>query len=90
MVKLLIDNAGLYLNKIALGNNPIPIWPDVLGEKKGVALKPLHPAIPKALRENPDQKLYELLVLVDTIRYGKARERNIAIQHLKDKLKHEK
>jgi len=82
--------APFFQDKIALGNDPIPIWPDALGGKKGVALKPIHPAIPKALRENPDQKLYELLILVDTIRSGKARERNIAIQYLKDKLKHEK
>ncbi len=55
-----------------------------------MALKPIHPSIPKALRENPDQHLYGLLILIDAIRSGKTRERNLAIQHLKDRLKHEK
>jgi len=82
--------APFFHNKIDLGNDPVPVWPDALGEKKGVALKPIHPSIPKALRENPDQRLYELLVLIDAIRSGKARERNLAIQHLKNRLKHEK
>lgn len=82
--------APFFHNKIALGKDPVPVWPDALGEKKGVALKPLHPSIPNALRKHPDQQLYELLVMIDAIRSGKARERNLAISQLKNKLKHEK
>ena len=41
--------APFFHNKIALGNDPVPIWPDALGEKKGVALKPIHPSIPKVI-----------------------------------------
>ena len=54
------------------------MWPDALGEKRGVALDPIHPSIPKALRENPDPTFYELLVLVDAIRSGRPRERDLA------------
>lgn len=68
----------------------MPVWPDAQGEKRGAALFPIHPAVSKALRENPDQGFYELLVLIDVIRSGRARERNMAIQILKDRLKHEK
>lgn len=82
--------APIFHNKIALGNDPIPVWPDAIGEKKGVALAPLHPAVPKALRESPDQSFYEFLTLIDAIRSGRARERNVATAILKEKLKHAK
>ncbi len=82
--------APLFHNIIALGNDPIPVWPDALGEKRGVALAPLFPSIPKALRQHPDQIFYELLVLVDAIRSGRARERNVAIKLLKERLEHAK
>jgi hypothetical protein len=82
--------APIFHDKIALGNDPIPVWPDAFGEKRGVALAPLHPSIPKALRENPDQSFYELLVLIDAIRSGRPRERNLAADLLKEKLKYAK
>ncbi len=82
--------APLFQDKIAQGNDPIPIWPDALGERRGVAVAPIHASIPKALREHPDPKFYDLLVLIDAIRLGRARERNIAVQLLKEKLKYEK
>jgi hypothetical protein len=82
--------ASIFHDKIALGNDPIPVWPDAFGEKRGVALEPLHPSVPKALRENPDQSFYELLVLIDAIRLGRPRERNLAAALLKEKLKYAK
>lgn len=82
--------APIFHDKIALGNDPIPVWPDAMGKKRGVALAPLHPSIPKALRENPDQLFYELLVLIDAIRSGRPRERNLAVALLKEKLEHAK
>ncbi len=82
--------APLFHDKIPLGNDPIPVWPYAHGEKKGVALAPLYPSIPKALRESPDQSFYDMLVLIDAIRTGRARERNLAAALLKEKLRHEK
>ncbi len=81
--------APLFQDKIALGDDPIPVWPDAEGSNRGVALNPIHPAIPKALRKIPDESFYELLVLIDSIRSGRPRERNIAIQLLKDRLRYE-
>jgi hypothetical protein len=81
--------APLFHDKIPLGNDPMPVWPYALGEKKGVALPPLHPSIPKALRESPDQSFYDMLALIDVIRTGRARERNLAAELLKEKLKYE-
>ena len=81
--------APLFRDKIALGSDPIPVWPDALGTEQGVALNPIHPAVPKALRETPDQSFYELLVLIDAIRSGRARERQIAITLLKNRIRDE-
>ncbi len=82
--------APLFHGVIAMGDYPIPVWPDVIGEKHGVALIPLHPSIPKALRENPDPNFYDMLVLIDVIRSGRPRERNLASIFLKERLKHAK
>lgn len=79
-----------FNDKISTGSDPLPVWPDAVGETKGVALAPIHPSIPKSLRENPDDIFYELLVLIDVIRSGRARERNIAITLLKKRLQHAK
>ncbi|MFI4956285.1 MAG: hypothetical protein ACHQAX_03650 [Gammaproteobacteria bacterium] len=82
--------APIFQDKIVLGDDPLPVWPDAMGAKRGVALAPIHPAIPQALKETPDKLFYELLVIIDTIRSGKARERNIAVTLLKERLKNEK
>jgi DNA-binding NarL/FixJ family response regulator len=44
-------------------------------------LAPLYPSVPSAARR--DARLYELLVLVDAIRAGQAREREIAERELR-------
>lgn len=67
-----------------LGNDPIPVWPCVEGDKRGLALEPLYPSVPKSLIQFPDQTFYELLVLIDAIRSGRAREKNLAITLLKE------
>ena len=84
-----ISRLQYFTIRLPLGNDPIPVWPDVIGEKRGVALLPLS-SIPKVLRENPDQLFYEMLVLIDAIRSGRARERNVAASLLKEKLKNAK
>jgi hypothetical protein len=64
---------------------PSPVWPDAQGEARGSAFSPLYSLAPRAARSDP--QLYELLVLVDAIRGGRAREREIAIKELKERLK---
>jgi hypothetical protein len=49
-----------------------------------MAFSPLYKLAPGAARE--DERLYELLVLVDAIRGGRARERELAIRELKKRL----
>jgi hypothetical protein len=63
-----------------------PVWPDPHGSTKGYALEPLFKPIRKAVEQDP--KLYELLALIDAIRDGRARERNLAEDKLKTLIAH--
>jgi hypothetical protein len=45
---------------------------------------PLYPTVPRIVEHEP--VLYEWLVIVDTLRLGKARERSIAIEELEKRL----
>lgn len=68
------------VSQIVQDNDPIPVWPDPKGEARGASFKPLYRAAPKAARA--DAKLYECLSLIDALRGGRARERNLAKEHL--------
>lgn len=63
---------------------PIPVWSDAEGSVRGLSFSPLYKSAPIAAKT--DSKLYELLVLVDAIRGGRARERSYAINVLKQRL----
>ena len=63
---------------------PPPVWPDPEGEVRGMAFSPLYKSAPRAARQ--DSSLYELLALVDAIRGGRAREREIAAKELRKRL----
>lgn len=65
-------------------NEPPPVWPESDGELRGESFLPLYKSAPKAARNDP--RLYELLALVDAIRGGRAREREIAKKELKKQL----
>lgn len=72
--------APIFKDKlISLAELP-PVWSDVKGNIKGVAIEPLHKNIRQAV--NNDIVLYALLALTDAIRLGKPRERNLAIDKL--------
>jgi len=69
------------LNSIVMeAGDPPPVWPYAKGEVRGMALLPLHRAVPQAAMK--DQKLYEMLALLDSIRSGRAREREHAVREL--------
>jgi hypothetical protein len=53
-----------------------PVWPDPMGRVRGRAFEPLYPSVPKAASHDP--KLYAAVALVDAIRGGGARDREIA------------
>lgn len=61
-----------------------PVWPDPMGENRGLLLEPLHPNVPKAARRDP--RLYELLALLDVLRAGGTRERKLAEKALHERM----
>ena len=66
-----------WLNRITgLKNRGIVERPGLRGQQ----IQPLYNTIPQAVKE--DNELYQLLVIVDTLRMGRVREREIAIAEL--------
>ncbi len=60
------------------------VWPYAKGKVRGVSVIPLYPSAPEAAQK--DEKLYELLALLDAIRLGRTREQKLAIEILKARL----
>jgi len=60
------------------------VWPFAMGSVRGHGITPLYASVPQAALE--DKQLYELLSLVDALRVGKVREKNLAIQELKQRI----
>ncbi|MHB8895896.1 MAG: hypothetical protein ACYC99_12085 [Candidatus Geothermincolia bacterium] len=69
---------------IAQPDEPPPVWPDPEGQVRGYALSPLYRSVTKAVGCDPH--LYEFLALVDAIRDGRARERELAVKELSSRL----
>lgn len=72
-------------NSFVGSGEPPLVWPDPEGGVRGMSISPLYRSAPSAARA--DKELYELLVLVDAIRAGSAREQNMAVKELKRRLK---
>ena len=62
------------------------VWPHAEGTVRGRAVEPLYHSAPLAAQH--DEKLHELLALVDSIRLGRARERELARSELKKRILH--
>jgi hypothetical protein len=60
------------------------VWPYGKGTLRGHSIFPLYPSVPEAALK--DEKLYELLALVDALRVGRAREKELAIMELKKRI----
>ena len=60
------------------------VWPFPLGNDRGHGITPLYATVPQAALE--DEQLYELLALVDALRVGRVREKNLAVQELKHRI----
>lgn len=65
-------------------DEPPPVWPYAKGSVRGYELSPLYANAPEAALRDP--KLYELLTLIDALRDGRARERQIAEKELTARL----
>jgi hypothetical protein len=73
-------HAAPPLNAIIKSEEPY-VWPSAKGNLRGQSILPLYPSVVEATKL--DDKLYALLALVDVLRVGRAREKEIAIQELK-------
>tara|TARA_R110001592_G_scaffold262565_1_gene527639 strand:+ start:13237 stop:13740 length:504 start_codon:yes stop_codon:yes gene_type:complete len=60
------------------------VWAYGKGTVRGHSIAPLHPSVPEAALN--DEKLHELLALVDALRVGRVRERELAVKELKKRL----
>lgn len=68
-------SAPILAKKFSADPEPL-VWPHPRGLARGMSVIPLHRNVPEiALR---DERLYELLALVDAVRVGRARERMLA------------
>src|SRR5580693_3876421 len=72
-------------SEISMSNDLPPVWPWREGNTRGVGLEPLYKSVPAAALRDPN--LYQLLALVDAIRDGRAREREIAERDLVNRLR---
>lgn len=71
-------------DEIVMGNELPLVWPDPVGEARGLLLEPLHPSASKAAVQDP--LFYELLALLDALRVGGARESKLAEKALHERL----
>ena len=72
-------------SEISMSNDLPPVWPWREGNTRGVGLEPLYKSVPQAALR--DSNLYQFLALVDAIRDGRAREREIAERDLVNRLR---
>lgn len=68
--------------KEQFSSDQIYVWPDADSEEKGLSVQPLYPGVTSAVKK--DETLYLMLVLVDVLRMGKTREKEVAITKLKE------
>lgn len=71
------------LNK-DISSDEFYVWPFAKGNVRGHGITPLYATVPQAALE--DEQLYAMLALADALRVGKAREKNIAVQELKNRI----
>ncbi len=77
-------HSGPPLNTLIEPSGDEYVWPSATGQLRGQAISPLYKNVVKAVKG--DYELYELLSLVDAIRVGKAREKQLAIRELRERL----
>lgn len=73
------SSADPIKEKIVNGSD-IYVWPDRFGPLRGQSVEPLYHTVPQAVAA--DKQLHELLAITDTLRMGRTREREIAIEEL--------
>jgi len=74
--------APVFKGELMSAGELMPVWPGPEGKIKGLSVEPLFKSVPYAIKKERDDDFYGVLALVDSIRLGQARERNLAIKML--------
>jgi len=83
VLRLALAEAPPLAKTFSVGELP-PVWPHPQGKVRGEGLAPLYRSVPEAALKNA--ALHEWLALVDAVRAGRARERNLAAKELTRRL----
>ncbi len=75
-------SAAPLSNEISSGEQYV--WPYSKGNVRGHGIIPLYVTVPEAASDDND--FHALLALADALRVGRAREKNLAIQELKNRI----
>ncbi|WP_298574473.1 MarR family transcriptional regulator [uncultured Luteimonas sp.] len=71
-------------SRLAAAAGEAPVWPHPAGSAKGPGLAPIYRTAPEAALADP--ALHRLLALLDALRTGRARERALATELLRQEL----
>lgn len=82
---MLTAHSAEPLNKIIQATDKY-VWPYAKGLDRGQAIEPLYSSVVEASLKDTD--LYELLTLVDAIRVGRVREKEMAKRELEKRILH--
>lgn len=72
------------LSESILDDAPPPVWPHPRGTVRGLGLRPIYPSVPDAALRDP--VFHEWMALLDAVRSGAARERELAVRLLTERL----
>jgi hypothetical protein len=72
------------LAQLIVSESDIYVWKCSFGNIRGQTIEPLYATIPQLAKE--DARLYEMLALIDALRVGKAREKQLATKLLTQKI----
>lgn len=76
-------HSGPILREILDSHDQV-VWPSAAGTARGVALKPLCREAPQMPERNP--RLYDWLTVVDALRIGRARDKQLAREYVEREL----
>jgi hypothetical protein len=82
---ILTAHSAAPLNQIIVATEKY-VWPYARGTERGQSIVPLYPTVPESALK--DSVLYELLALVDAIRVGRVREKELAKKELENRILH--
>ena len=68
--------APILESRIGQTDDAPPVWPYAEGTARGESVEPIHKSVPFAAHHDP--VFYAIMALVDALRIGRARERNLA------------